>query len=70
MDTPPVIPYPDAAVLAPLADGVVLVVQAESTRGQVVAEAERILRRAGGRPLGAVLNRRRHHIPAWLYGRL
>jgi Mrp family chromosome partitioning ATPase len=49
-------------------DGVVLVVQAEKTRWQVAEQAKRILEESGARLLGAVINRRRYHIPQALYG--
>lgn len=67
LDMPPVGVYPDAGAIGRIADGVILVVQAEWTRADVVAQAQRALLRGGGRVLGSVLNRRRHHIPDWLY---
>jgi capsular exopolysaccharide synthesis family protein len=70
LDGPPVTVYSDGAILAPMADGVVLVVQAESTRWEVVTQAKRTIEESGGRLLGAVLNRQRYHIPPALYGRL
>jgi capsular exopolysaccharide synthesis family protein len=70
LDGPPVTVYSDAAILAPLVDGVVLVVEAERTRWEVVSQAKRTLEESGARILGAVLNRQRYHIPPALYGRL
>jgi protein-tyrosine kinase len=70
VDGPPITVYSDAAILAPLVDGVVLVVEAEKTRWEVVSQAKRTLEESGGRILGAVLNRQRFHIPPALYGRL
>jgi capsular exopolysaccharide synthesis family protein len=70
LDGPPVTVYSDAAVLAPLVDGVVLVVEAERTRWEVVSQARRTLEESGGRILGAVLNRQRYHIPPAVYRRL
>jgi protein-tyrosine kinase len=70
LDGPPVTVYSDAAILAPLADRVVLVVEAERTRWEVVTQAKRTIEESGGRILGAVLNRQRYHIPPALYGRL
>lgn len=67
IDGPPVIDYPDAAVLAGLADGAILVVKAEATRQEVVLQAKRTLAETGVRILGAVLNRRRFHIPEAVY---
>jgi capsular exopolysaccharide synthesis family protein len=68
LDGPPVTVYSDAAILAPLVDGVVLVVEAERTRWEVASQAKRTIEESGGRILGAVLNRRRYHIPPALYG--
>jgi protein-tyrosine kinase len=70
LDGPPVTVYSDVAILAPLVDGIVLVVQAERTRWEVVSQAKRTIEESGGRILGAVLNRQRYHIPPALYGRL
>jgi capsular exopolysaccharide synthesis family protein len=70
IDAPPVTVYSDAAILAPLTDGVVLVVEAENTRWEVAGQAKRTLEESGGRVLGAVLNRQRYHIPPALYGLL
>ena len=70
VDGPPITVYSDAAILAPLVDGVVLVVEAEKTRWEVVSQAKRTLEESGGRILGAVLNRQRYHIPPALYGLL
>jgi len=62
--------YPDAAIVGPLTDGVVLVVHAGATRRESVAEAQRRLELSGARVLGIVLNRRSDPIPAFLYKRL
>jgi Mrp family chromosome partitioning ATPase len=54
--------------LAPeAADGVILVVQAETTRPAVVSHAKGQIEQAGGNMLGAVLNRRGDYIPNFLY---
>jgi Mrp family chromosome partitioning ATPase len=70
IDTPGGVGTSAALALAPHASGVVLVVEAERTRRPVVEHALRRIADAGGRTLGVVLNRRRLHIPAWLYRRL
>jgi capsular exopolysaccharide synthesis family protein len=68
VDGPPATVYSDAGMLAPLVDGVVLVVEAEKTRWQVAEQAKRTLEESGARVLGAVLSRRQFHIPEALYG--
>jgi Mrp family chromosome partitioning ATPase len=70
LDGPPVLESPDAASLAHAADGVVLVVQAGRTKRPVLGRAVDLLRRAGGRVFGTVLNRRRLEIPGFIYRRI
>ena len=52
------------------ADGVILVVEAEKTRASVAQNAKKKVVQSGGRMLGMVLNKRRHHIPEFIYKRL
>jgi Mrp family chromosome partitioning ATPase len=56
--------------LAPLADGVVLVVQAGRTKRSQIQFAEEFLRLANAKFLGYVLNKREYPIPDWLHARL
>jgi len=56
-----------ALALAKLADGSVMIVEAERTRAPVAAECKRLIEASGGRLLGAVMNRRRLYIPDMLY---
>ena len=70
VDSPPVTSFPDASSIAAACGGAILVVQAESTRAELVEEAKRILDSTGIDLLGAVLNQRRHHIPDFIYRRL
>lgn len=56
-----------SALLPEAADGIFLVIRAEATRPAVVAHAKTLVEQAGGRFLGAVLNRRRNYIPGFLY---
>jgi len=70
IDGPPVAAYPDSASIAAVCGGAVLVVGAESTRSEVVEEAKRTIQATGVDLLGAVLNRRRFHIPGFIYKRL
>lgn len=55
-DGPPLIAVTDSALLAPLVDGVLLVVQAGETRTDMAQEAKSILQNTGGRIIGCVLN--------------
>lgn len=56
MDSPPALPVTDATVLAPRADGVILVVRAGRTRIEAAREAITQFERVGVRVLGIVLN--------------
>jgi polysaccharide biosynthesis transport protein len=56
IDTPPVLAVADASILAARADGLLLVVDAESASRSATAQARGQLENAGARILGAVLN--------------
>lgn len=51
-------------------DGVLLVLEAERLRVQVVERTKSLYGQLGVNLLGVVLNKRRMHIPRWLYDRL
>jgi protein-tyrosine kinase len=57
IDSPPVLPVSDPAVLAGLTDGTLMVVNVQRTGGQRAANATHTLRSAGAQLLGAVMNR-------------
>jgi succinoglycan biosynthesis transport protein ExoP len=57
VDTPPVLAKPDAALLAPHMDGVLLVVDAQRSRGRQVRRALELLNEAGAAIYGIALNR-------------
>ena len=57
----------DASVYARSFDGVLLVIECEKTRRQVVSSAHKRLNQGGARVLGTVLNRRKYYIPQGLY---
>jgi non-specific protein-tyrosine kinase len=56
IDSPPVLPVTDAAVLAQYVDGVLLVIDAGRTRLDAARQALQSLRQVGANVLGAVLN--------------
>ncbi|HXV64081.1 MAG TPA: CpsD/CapB family tyrosine-protein kinase [Vicinamibacteria bacterium] len=66
-DMPPVTVYADALNWASNADGAIIVLRAEHTRWEVATKAKQILDSYGIRILGAVLNRRKYHIPDSVY---
>jgi capsular exopolysaccharide synthesis family protein len=67
VDGPPVNLYADTALLGKLVDGVVLVVQANSTHREAARKAKESLDSANVRLLGVVLNKRTFPIPEFLY---
>lgn len=70
IDAPSVNQYADSALLGRLTDGVILVVEANSTHREVVRKAKERLESAKVRLLGAVLNKRQFPIPESLYRKL
>ena len=70
LDAPPAIGFSEAKVICKKVDGVVLVLGSGTTRRQVALKAKREIQEAGGKVLGVVLNRRKFHIPTWIYERL
>jgi capsular exopolysaccharide synthesis family protein len=70
VDAPPISRYADAIALGNLSDGVVLVLEAESTRREAARIAVENLRSSGIPVLGAVLNKRTFPIPERIYNLL
>jgi len=66
-DMPAIRDVRSAARLASLCDGVVLVIEAERLRREVLLEAKTQLLKWNANTLGVVLNKRRFPIPEWLY---
>ena len=67
VDCPPIMRAPDSAVLCALADGTILIVEADRTRVPVVQRARETLTASGANILGVVLNKRVDLIPSFLY---
>ena len=70
IDGPPIGPYSDTMGIGQLADGVVIVLEANVTRREVAARATDRLRELNVNILGAVLNKRTFPIPDSIYKRL
>lgn len=70
IDTPPANLYADALSLARFTDGVVLVLQSNTTRREAALKVKESFETARVRLLGAVLNKRTFPIPQALYDRL
>ena len=56
-----------AVKLGHLVDGVLFVVEAERMRWQVIQQTQQQLTNANVNILGVILNKRKHHIPKWIY---
>jgi uncharacterized protein involved in exopolysaccharide biosynthesis/Mrp family chromosome partitioning ATPase len=70
VDSAPITVSPDSAAIANEADGTILVVEAENTRWTIVDHARQKVTQSGGTVLGTVLNKRRFHIPGFIYKRI
>lgn len=70
IDAPPLNRYGDGIVLGQLADGLVMVLEANSTRREAAAAVAESLRSAKVSILAAVLNKRTFPIPEAIYNRL
>ena len=69
IDSPPLFPVSDAAILNALVDGSMLVVQAATTRRSLVQRAARILGEDKGKLLGVILNQAEEAVPKYVYKR-
>lgn len=70
IDSPPVNLYADACGIGKVCDGMILVLQSNSTRREAARKAKEMIEIAQIRLLGAVLNKRRFPVPAGIYGKL
>jgi Mrp family chromosome partitioning ATPase len=70
VDAPPMTRYADAISLGLLSDGVVLVLEANSTHRETALAATESLRSSGIKILAAVLNKRTFPIPDAIYSKL
>jgi capsular exopolysaccharide synthesis family protein len=69
IDTAPTNLYADAVTLGRLSDGIILVLQSNTTRREAAMKAKESMQLANVRLLGAVLNKRTYPIPQTLYDR-
>lgn len=70
VDSPPATTSSDCMVISSMVDGTVLVLEAEKTRWPVAESVKDRVLKNGGKILGMILNKRRYHIPGFLYKRL
>ena len=67
IDSPPVLPYVDSDIISGFVDGVAIVVEANSTRAEVLDVAINRLKSVDAKIVGFILNKRVFYIPKWLY---
>jgi len=70
MDVPALNQYADAAAVAKLCDGIIMVLEANSTRREAARKMAESLQLTKTPILGAVLNKRTFPVPESLYHRL
>lgn len=70
IDSPPAVASRLGLLMSSHVDSVIVVVEAEKTRGPVVAKLIDDLHDAEANIVGLVLNKRRYYVPQWLYRRL
>ena len=67
IDSPPLTSSDNTLTQCTFADGILLIVEAEKTRSQVVLNLKERVIQAGGNILGVVFNKQRHYIPKLIY---
>ncbi len=67
-DSSSILETSDVTVIARYFDGIILVIECEKTRWEVVQSAKERIISSGGVFLGTVLNKRKYYIPRTLYG--
>ena len=60
LDSPPVLPITDAAVMASQVDGVLLVIRSGQTRVELAKEAKETIEKSRGKIIGTILNQVRY----------
>jgi Mrp family chromosome partitioning ATPase len=70
LDTPSLEESPGTLAFSRACDAVVLVLEAEKTAAEMAETAIDTIERGGGKVIGLIFNKRRLHMPKWLYRRL
>ncbi len=70
MDLPSISEGASAIRSAGLADGIILIIESERVRREVVVHAKEQLEKSGTSIIGVVLNKRRFYIPRWVYKKI
>ena len=67
-DGPPFLGASECAYIAPMFQGVLLVLACEQTRWELASLVKSKIETVNGKVLGCILNRRKYYIPKFLYG--
>lgn len=67
VDAPPIMPLTDPCILGPMADGVIMVVQAGRTQRDMVKHAEHRLSQSHANVIGYIMTNVEYHLPKYLY---
>lgn len=70
IDSSAILEAPETPIVGTHADGIVMVVHAGKTRREVIKRAMVMVQKLDGRFIGTVLNRKKYHIPEFLYRRV
>lgn len=69
-DSPAATLSADGLILSHKVDGVVLIVEAEGVRWQIINNVKEKIEMREGKVIGVFLNKRRHYIPRFIYQRI
>ncbi len=70
VDSSSILNAPETTMLSPFMDGIIMVIQAGRTKREVINRAIMRVNKQGGTFIGSVLNRKKYHIPEFIYRRV
>ena len=70
IDSAAILEAPETPIIGARSDGVVLIIRAGRTRREVIKRAVVMVEKLGGTFVGTVLNRKKYHIPEFIYRRV
>lgn len=70
VDSSAILEAPETAIIGGRSDGIVMVIHAGKTKREVIQRAIQMAQKLGGRFVGTVLNRKKYHIPEFIYRRV
>jgi succinoglycan biosynthesis transport protein ExoP len=70
VDTSAILESPETPIISSYSDGVVMIIQIERTRREAIKRAITMVEKLDGKFIGTVLNRKKYHIPEFIYRRV